>query len=124
MPNRTRSKGLSLLRAAASAVEVARVSDPARAGSQARTPRSTPIALASEIAEILDSGPMESAVTVPPRASLIRRAVSKTGLSKGFSSVESCERTMPASGAFTITDLIQTIACMIKCLFIPLVAGK
>ena len=81
VPKRTRSNGASFLIAAARALEVASVSAPARAGSQSKTPRSTPMAMASFRVKAHGSGPMERAVIVPPSSSLMRNATSKTGRS-------------------------------------------
>ncbi len=95
--------------AAPRAVDVASVSEPARLGSEIRTARSTPMAMASYNERPPTSGPIESAVTLPPSTSRSCRAISRAGRSKGFRAHVSGSRTTRPSGASSTTDLMQTM---------------
>ena len=65
-PTRTRSKGPSWRKAAASARAVARVSEPPKAGSHRCTPRSAPQATASRRTSSAAGGPSVKTVQEPP----------------------------------------------------------
>ena len=109
VPKKTNPKGARRPMAAASTRAVTRVSEPARAGSLTRTAASAPMAWASASASTPTAGPMERAVTVPPRISLTRRAASRAGRSKGLSSLFSGVRRPTPSAALRTTDLMHTM---------------